>query len=151
MKGHNLGLNHAGMGSEVYLDETDLMGYVSNSTIIEWIPRRYEDASDRRTLLFCFCCCSSNLKKGGNQQFGPSKCFNGKHIWDLGWFTDRTVTVNPFSHTIVHLACFVDYKKTVRGQYVVINVGSFYLAFNQAKGVNAGTGAVPNKVKKDQL
>lgn len=32
LAGHNLGMGHAGVGSDPYADESDIMGYVSVST-----------------------------------------------------------------------------------------------------------------------
>jgi hypothetical protein len=143
--GHNLGLNHAGLGSDQYGDETDVMGYVS---VINASNLTASALCLNRLELFMIC-----LIQGAFQQFGPSKCFNGAHIWNLGWFSDKTVTIDAFTHTIIQIASFADYSKLEPGQYVDVNVGPFYLVFNRASGVNAGTGAVPNTVSshKDGL
>jgi hypothetical protein len=92
-----------------------------------------------------------SLSQGAFSQFGPSKCFNGVHLWAMGWFTDRSVEVNPFDHVVVQIASFADYSKTKRGQYVVVKVGDFYLVFNRASGVNAGTQSVPNMITISEL
>jgi hypothetical protein len=81
------------------------------------------------------------------QQFGPSRCFNGLHYWFLNWYTDRRVEVtNPWNHTRLTLAAFVDYSSTNSSQVVMIKVDTYYLVYNLAKGVNVGTEEAKNQV-----
>jgi hypothetical protein len=50
----------------------------------------------------------------------------------LGWYNDRTLTINPFlAPRLVRLAAFVDYDSTVK-ETVVVNVfDKYYLQYNR--------------------
>jgi hypothetical protein len=86
------------------------------------------------------------------QQFGPSRCFNGYHVWYLNWYADRRLEiVNPWNASLVELATFVDCMSTQPYQYVVIKVDVFYLIYNRAKGVNNGTEEAKNQVRMSSL
>jgi hypothetical protein len=84
--------------------------------------------------------------QGDTQQFGVSKCFNGYHYWYLQWFASRSLTVNAYVHSLVTLAAFADFNLTSASQSVVINVDSYYLIYNRAKGVNYGVDDAVDKV-----
>jgi hypothetical protein len=65
----------------------------------------------------------------------PHKCFNAQNHWLLGWFSDRSITVDPNVPVKVNILGFVDYTKAIPGsEFVVANVGAnLYLQFNRAK------------------
>ena len=69
----------------------------------------------------------------------PAKCFNGYNHWHLGWYDDRSVSVDPEIPQLLKIAAFADYDKTVKGEYVVAEVGELYLQYNRAKGFNRET------------
>jgi hypothetical protein len=70
----------------------------------------------------------------------PRLCYNAYNNWILGWYHDRTITVNPSNAQLVTLAAFVDYDKSSSNQYVVANVDDqLYMQFNRAKSFNADT------------
>ena len=78
---------------------------------------------------------------GYHDQIGfPAMCYNAPNLWQLGWYSDRTVAVNLFRPTLVKLAAFPDYAKTTAGDsYVVVRTGNVYMHYNRAKGINANT------------
>jgi hypothetical protein len=71
---------------------------------------------------------------------GPTMCYNAANFWQLGWFADRSITVDLFTPTKLRVAAFVDYDKTIPGEYVVVRTGNVYIHYNRAKGINAETG-----------
>jgi len=68
----------------------------------------------------------------------PQRCYNGQNHWKLGWFSDRTIEVDPRVPGTYKIAAFVDYDKAREDEYVVIKVSSFdlYLQYNRAKEFN---------------
>jgi hypothetical protein len=72
---------------------------------------------------------------------GPKRCFNGYKHYQLRWFEDRHLVVRDFAlPRRVLLAAFCDYNKTGPEHAVIVNVADlFYLQYNRAKGINAGT------------
>ncbi|GKY94366.1 hypothetical protein MPSEU_000402500 [Mayamaea pseudoterrestris] len=78
---------------------------------------------------------------GYHDQVGfPAMCYNAADLWQLGWYSDRTVAVNLFRPTLIKLAAFPDYSKTTAGEhYVVARTGNVYLHYNRAKGYNINT------------
>lgn len=73
----------------------------------------------------------------------PVKCFNGHKNWISGWFKDRQVLVDPTldSSRLFRLVTFVDYDKSMRtNDVVLIRVGSYFIQYNRAKGINIDTG-----------
>jgi hypothetical protein len=78
----------------------------------------------------------------------PIKCFNAQNNWKLGWYSDRSITVDPYAPQKVKILGFVDYKKAVQGEDVVVaKVGeNLYLQFNRAKLHNIDTEEAPDKL-----
>jgi Gametolysin peptidase M11 len=73
----------------------------------------------------------------------PVKCFNGHKNWISGWFKDRQVLVDPTweSSRLLRLVTFVDYDKPMNtNDVVLIRVGSYFIQYNRAKGINIDTG-----------
>lgn len=71
--------------------------------------------------------------------YWPAKSFNGANNWQLGWYSDRQVTVLPaLGGQAVMLATFVDYNKSQKNLPVLIQIGaSTYLQYNRAKSFNS--------------
>jgi hypothetical protein len=77
----------------------------------------------------------------------PQKCFNAQKHWQLGWFSDKALTVSPtISPQSFSLATFLDYNDTISSDVVVLNIGNLYLQYNSATGFNVGTGENKNQV-----
>jgi hypothetical protein len=82
---------------------------------------------------------------------GPHKCFNGQNIWHFGWFSDRTISVDPFQGVqLVELAPFVDYDRTYSNQAVLVSIFDIHLVYNRAKGFNSETSEYGNTVTVTQ-
>jgi hypothetical protein len=80
----------------------------------------------------------------------PASCYNAQKLWTLGWFTDRSRSLQvsdlPFRG---YLTAYMDYTVTSSNQNVLIEIkgtNSLYLEYNRAKGMNSGTRAHQNKV-----
>lgn len=84
---------------------------------------------------------SGMMGYGRRNANGPRKCFNGYNNFRLGWYSDRTMKVDPSTSPRVYkLATFVDYDKTNSKEPVLINVGDeYFLQYNRAKAFNSGT------------
>jgi hypothetical protein len=84
---------------------------------------------------------TSYMSAGYGTPYWPMKSFNGANNWQLGWYSDRTISVNPSSGgQLVTLATFVDYNKSNTQNPVLIQVGTdTYLQYNRAKGFNYQT------------
>jgi Gametolysin peptidase M11 len=77
------------------------------------------------------------------QTGAPVKCFNGHKNWISGWFQDRQILVDPTleSSRLLRLVTFVDYDKPMHtNDVVLIRVGSHFIQYNRAKGINIDTG-----------
>ena len=86
---------------------------------------------------------------GRDVQDYPLKCFNAEKNWNLGWYNDRALKINPAVEGphMVKLAPFVDYDKIPDEQYVLINVDDkFFVQYNRAKGMNSETEEKRNQV-----
>jgi hypothetical protein len=65
----------------------------------------------------------------------------------LGWYSDRVQFVDPSTPRQIRLATFVDYSRATSSEPVIINVmGTYFLQYNRAKGMNAETKERPNAV-----
>jgi hypothetical protein len=65
----------------------------------------------------------------------------------LGWYSNRVLTVNPASGRRLKLATFVDYSRAAPDEPVVISIlGKYFLQYNRAKGMNAETNEKANLV-----
>jgi hypothetical protein len=84
---------------------------------------------------------TSYMSAGHKQTNWPAKSFNAQNHWDLGWYEDRSVSVDPIAAPqLLKIAAFVDYDKTQQGEYVIAEVGgSLYMQYNRAKGFNRDT------------
>jgi len=80
------------------------------------------------------------------QAHQPQRCFNGYKSWQLGWYAGHQLYVEPQAEgQLVDLATFIDLPKTTKP--VAINVGNrFYLQYNVAAEMNAGTASFRNQV-----
>lgn len=77
----------------------------------------------------------------------PQMCFNAAKSWQLGWYDDKSKDVMPQNGAFTgDLSAFVDYKSVVNGGYVIFKVGTKYLVFNKAKGINYETQEFANEV-----
>ena len=90
---------------------------------------------------------SGYMGYGSKSSTGPSKCFNAHKNWLLQWYDDRAIQVSSSSPKKVNLATFVDYESTTSQHAVVVNIDNkYFLQYNRAKGMNAGTLEGINKV-----
>jgi hypothetical protein len=89
------------------------------------------------------------MSAGHLQQEWPRKCFNSVNNWHLGWYSERSVTVNPLIDGSVYyaLASFVDYPKASESEPVLVNIADVYfLQYNDAKDFNVDTEEKQNLV-----
>jgi hypothetical protein len=78
----------------------------------------------------------------------PIKCFNAQNHWHLGWYRDRSISVDPDVPVKIKLLGFVDYTRAFQEEeFVVAKVGeNLYLQFNRAKFHNRDTEEAPDKL-----
>jgi hypothetical protein len=78
------------------------------------------------------------MSAGYATPYYPAKSFNGANNWQLGFYSDRQVTINPAQGgKVVTLATFVDYGKSNKNDPVLVKVGNaVYLQYNRAKDFN---------------
>jgi len=78
---------------------------------------------------------------GEKSETSPLKCFNGFKNYQLGWYSDRTVTVDPSQPHRFSLAAFVDYddSTSVDKHPVLLKVGDYFIQYNRAKAFNSET------------
>jgi len=123
--GHNLGLDHSGdvtytgtAGTE-YGDVSCYMGYTTGSV---------------------------NLQK----------CFNAAKMVELGWYdASKMVAINgayqEFDGKVIgvndHAIASSDYSLVVQILSADATAGSYYLTYNKAEGINAGTNSGPNEIR----
>ena len=82
---------------------------------------------------------------------GPIMCFNGPKTWQLGWFTNRHVTLSSGSFSWSgNLVGFTDYSNTGTDDKMIIRMDAsttdYYVSFNRATGINEGTREASNQV-----
>lgn len=85
---------------------------------------------------------SGYMGSGYTSQTWPQKCFNAYHSYQLGWYSDKTLTISEKSpNRLIDLAAFVDYDHLdTRDEYVLINLAdTYFMHFNVAKSFNIGT------------
>ena len=71
-------------------------------------------------------------------------CFNGAKSWQIGWYNDRKVIMNPKTasgSTVVTLVGVANYKNVANIPVVLKletdTVNDYFIAFNRATGINA--------------
>lgn len=74
----------------------------------------------------------------------PQRCFNAQNFWHLGWYEDRSIEVDPETPTLLKIAAFVDYNKTISSEYVGVKVRDLYIQYNRATDFNKDTGEKQN-------
>jgi Gametolysin peptidase M11 len=89
------------------------------------------------------------MSAGFTNSTWPRKCFNGQKNWMLGWYSQRSLTIDPFAMqpTLVKLATFVDYDKAQADEPVLVNVANtYYVQYNVAKGFNIDVNEKQNQL-----
>jgi len=73
----------------------------------------------------------------------PVMCFNNAKHWQLGWFQDKHVTVNPLQQSFWEgsLVGYVDYGNADTSSVILRVVGhnkEYFVGFNRISGINGG-------------
>lgn len=91
---------------------------------------------------------TSYMSAGFSTPYFPLKSFNAANNWQLGWYSDRQVTMDPSQGgKTIQLATFVDYQKGNKRNPVLLLIGmNTFLQYNRAKGFNIQTQADINQV-----
>lgn len=77
----------------------------------------------------------------------PYKCFNGHKNYMLGWFADKTITVNITEGSWGgNIAGLTSYDVIRPEDYMLVNVGDLYLQFNRANKFNQFSKDFKNQV-----
>jgi hypothetical protein len=78
----------------------------------------------------------------------PRRCYNGQNHWHLGWFADRSISVDASTTRLYSIAAFVDYELTTTSQYVLLHVAEIdlYLQYNRAKRFNIDSGEYQDRL-----
>jgi hypothetical protein len=81
---------------------------------------------------------TSYMSAGYEAPYYPLKSFNGANNAQLGWYSDRMITVDPSTGgQKLTLATFVDYSKHNKANPVLIQLGTdVFLQYNRAKDFN---------------
>lgn len=70
----------------------------------------------------------------------PRMCFNPAKNWQLGWYSDKQVEIDPNNlsqePTSFILNGVVDYGDATQDAKVVVKVGDFYIGYNKASSFN---------------
>ena len=77
---------------------------------------------------------------------GPVMCFNGPKNWQLGWYSDRHLTVSPDYSWSGRIYGIASYGVTSSNEKMIIRMddpsnsaGDIYISYNAKIGVNAGS------------
>jgi hypothetical protein len=138
--GHNLNLAHAGAGTDPYADTVSLEKLKQLSL-----------HSCPLSLTLCGLVSQTGYMGYSSADVGtPAECYNAQKLWTLGWFTDRSRSLQvsdlPFRG---YLASFVDYSIVSSNWNVLIEIkgtNSLYLEYNRAKGMDSDSRAHQNQV-----
>jgi hypothetical protein len=84
----------------------------------------------------------------------PAQCFNPAKSWQLGWYEQETITVNPFLPQGFQgtLKGITDFKfGETPNEYVIIKIPDtngedLYVGYNRKKSINRETQAQPDKI-----
>ena len=58
---------------------------------------------------------------------GGAGCFEGPHMWWLGWYKDRHVEIDPSTPTDVKIYTIADYESSPDDGAMVVKAGDYYL------------------------
>jgi len=73
----------------------------------------------------------------------PAQCFNPAKSYQLGWYTDKTIDLDPSTDLSLEVKSFilngvVDYADMTVDSYVVAKIYDYYIGFNRATSFNEG-------------
>lgn len=83
----------------------------------------------------------------------PVQCFNNVKHWQLGWYADKHVIVNPLEENAWEgdLVGFVDYDTAGNGKDVILKIEGhnkdYFIGFNRLSGINRGNAEVDARDK----
>jgi len=84
---------------------------------------------------------------------GAKACFNPAKSWQLGWYRDKSITVNPKTsgEHIIKIVGVNNYNEVTGDDKVILKVSGndgqdYFIGFNHADGFNAGTFEAANQV-----
>lgn len=126
--GHNLGLlvRRNGLKGPLFINQI-------MPRLTEPFVRQHSNVGSNQYMDF-----TSYMSAGFGTPYFPSKTFNGANNFQLGWYNDRLIIVNPLQGPqLVNLATFVDYGKSNKDFPVLIKIGNdTFLQYNRAKDFN---------------
>ena len=81
----------------------------------------------------------------------PEMCFNPAKNWQLQWYPDKQLELNPLTDlrstpTSYVLNGIVDYENAADNHFVVLRLQDFYMGFNRKSDFNIGTREAPDMV-----
>lgn len=96
----------------------------------------------------------SGIMGASFEEDDTSFCFNNAKNWQLGWYTDRQISINPLEigYWSGELVGVVDYASSSPTQYVVLKIETssldydYYVGYNKMSGFNSQTKEAGNKV-----
>jgi len=81
---------------------------------------------------------------------GPRQCFNGPKFYQLGWLSDRHVTISNGSGWSGNMYGISTYASSSSGDAIVVMISSspddIYVSYNKATGISSGTVEGANQV-----
>jgi len=86
-----------------------------------------------------------------NSDDTPKMCFNPAKNWQLGWYGNKVLEVNPSTDlsidpTTYYLNGVVDYLNASARANIVIKLGNFYIGYNKATSFNSEVQEGANQV-----
>jgi len=81
----------------------------------------------------------------------PIMCFNPAKSFDLGWYVDKQIDLDPNSDLSQEVISFTlngvaDYGDMTAGRYIVVKIGNFFIGYNRKAGINQGVMEAGNQV-----